>query len=123
MKPCLQCGEPSTDSRCTTHQLPKKGRRHDTHLNKTRWKKLSRKLRSIQPWCSTCGATDDLTVDHRKPIATHPELAYALDNLDVLCRSCNGAKDAHLGGHPKSPGQPPRGKAQTRMNVTMDVVT
>ncbi|WP_448221201.1 HNH endonuclease [Gordonia iterans] len=122
MKPCLICGEPSPGSRCADHQIRKPAGRHAVHLNRTRWKKLSRKLRSMQPWCSACGATNDLTVDHKIPLVERPDLAYDVNNLDVLCRSCNGAKDAHLGGHPKTAGQPPEGKARRRMNVTMDVV-
>lgn len=124
LKPCILCGEPSPRSRCPDHQNHKSSAgRHAVHLNNTRWKKLSRKLRRMQPFCSTCGAREDLTVDHIVPLTERPDLAYDLDNLDILCRSCNSAKDAHLGGWGKRAGQPPEGKAQGAMNTTTEVVT
>ncbi len=47
-------------------------------------------MRARQPWCSNCGATHDLVVDHVMPIhlagTDHP------DNLQVLCRSCNAMR-------------------------------
>ena len=119
MKPCLTCGEPSDRSRCPEHRLddhPNRDRKH-LHNNTTRWKKLSRRLRRMQPWCSTCGATDDLTVDHIVPLTQRPDLAYELTNLDILCRSCNGAKDGHLGGWGKRAGQPPEGKASSALHT------
>ncbi|WP_226995885.1 HNH endonuclease [Gordonia phthalatica] len=70
----------------------------------------------MQAFCSACGATEDLTVDHIQPLHLRPDLAYTLTNLDVLCRSCNGAKDADLGRRTKSPGQPPHVKAQKALH-------
>lgn len=117
-RPCLVCGEPSAESRCPDHRVHKTHTgRHAVHTNTTRWKKLSRKLRRMQPFCSTCGARDDLTVDHKVPLTERPDLAYDLANLDVLCRSCNSAKDAHLGGWAKAAGQPPEGKAQRPLHT------
>lgn len=40
---------------------------------------------AAQPWCSWCGATEDLCGDHIDN--EHPELGYM-----VLCRSCNSKK-------------------------------
>lgn len=42
--------------------------------------------------CIKCGATDNLEIDHIKPIKTHPELACDINNLQVLCRKCHREK-------------------------------
>lgn len=46
--------------------------------------------------CRLCGcrATTDnpLHVDHIKPRSLHPELAFAENNLQVLCKACNLGK-------------------------------
>ena len=48
--------------------------------------------------CVKCGATADLTVDHIVPLAAMDEddresgLDRDPDNLQTLCRSCNGRK-------------------------------
>lgn len=44
--------------------------------------------------CAECGATDDLAIDHIHPYSRGgPE---TLDNLRVLCRSCNSRKGAKV---------------------------
>lgn len=45
--------------------------------------------------CMLCGAdrkTSVIHVDHIKPTSKFPELALSLDNLQVLCKSCNMGK-------------------------------
>ena len=46
--------------------------------------------------CAECGLrimkTNDITVDHIKPRSKYPDLALTMDNLRVLCRSCNSKK-------------------------------
>ena len=39
--------------------------------------------------CVQCGKHGRLEVDHIKPVRTHPELSFALDNLQCLCKSCH----------------------------------
>ena len=92
LQPCLVCGEPSPGPRCPGHQLRSQRNRNHVHANPTRWKRLSARVRRVQPWCASCGRTDDLTVDHVIPVAVRPDLAYSIDNLTTLCRRCNGAK-------------------------------
>lgn len=46
--------------------------------------------------CQLCGASaadgTRLNVDHIKPVRRYPHLALVLDNLQVLCASCNRGK-------------------------------
>ena len=83
---CIVCGRPSPASRCSTHAVVKPSataRGYDSA-----WAALSRQARKLQPWCSRCGADQDLTADHlRWPAAT-------LADVEVLCRRRNGRKGA-----------------------------
>lgn len=49
------------------------------------WRQLSKAARQAQPWCSECGSTEDLTLDHITPRSL-------ADGVAVLCRRCNGRK-------------------------------
>ena len=46
--------------------------------------------------CRRCGQRihepNDVTVDHIRPRSKHPHLAFAMSNLQVLCRRCNSSK-------------------------------
>lgn len=108
MKPCLRCGEPSSGSWCDEHG-PERGPRQDHDLNSTqrgydnRWRRLSERARQLQPWCSDCGTTDDLTGDHlRWPART-------LRDVDVVCRACNSRRGAL-----RTRGETPRSRAHDR---------
>jgi 5-methylcytosine-specific restriction endonuclease McrA len=46
-----------------------------------------------QPWCSLCGAADDLTADHVVPLAVGGD---PLGRLRVLCRRCNSGRGARM---------------------------
>ena len=62
------------------------------------WKELRQKVFLKQGnFCCCCGATSNLNgaylcIDHIKPRKTHPHLALDIDNLQVLCNSCNEGK-------------------------------
>lgn len=84
------CGEPAETSRCKEHPLPsapKKRSREERGYNDA-WRKLSQRARELQPWCSVCGTSEDLTADHLQWPAT------TLKHVDVLCRSHNSKKGA-----------------------------
>lgn len=95
LQPCLECGELSDRNRCETHRpahAPKRpGRDRGYDWN---WQKLSRRARRIQPWCSLCGTTKDLTGDHSEEAWQRKQdgLPIRLEDIDVLCRPCNSTK-------------------------------
>ena len=98
-KPCLVCGEPAEGTRCPDHQQPDRPAR--THaLSPARrgydaaWRKLSARARRLQPWCTDCGATDDLTTDHSPEAWRRHDTGkpIRLQDVDVVCRSCNSRR-------------------------------
>ena len=55
----------------------------------SRWKRIKKRMFSMITKCEKCGAMDHLTVHHVKPRNSHPELAYEIHNLVVLCERCH----------------------------------
>ena len=102
---CIECGEPTDGARCSDHQLddgkaPTTARGYDQT-----WRKLSERARRLQPWCSDCFTTEDLTADHsetawRRRAAGKP---IRLRDVDVVCRSCNAIR-----GRARPTGEDPR---------------
>lgn len=92
-RPCLRCGDLiPTGSHCTDCKPKPAPQDHVAYKNNAPWKRLSQKLRRLQPWCNQCGATNNLQADHILPESKYPELAYCEENLQVLCRTCNGQR-------------------------------
>jgi hypothetical protein len=63
----------------------------------TKWRQVRfEALRLSNGACCLCGARAKdgavLHVDHIKPKSLHPELAFDVDNLQVLCADCNLGK-------------------------------
>jgi len=95
MRPCLVCSKLSEASRCPDHTVDDRGSAASRGYDTT-WTRLSKRARKLQPFCSVCGTTDDLTADH-KPEAWQRRAAgqvIRLVDVDVLCRSHNAAKGA-----------------------------
>lgn len=98
-RPCIDCGEPSASTRCD-NCAPSEPRRpqartHERGYGAT-WQALSTRARRLQPWCSTCRTTTDLTADH-SPEAWERKaagLVIRLQDIDVLCRPCNSKRGA-----------------------------
>jgi uncharacterized protein (TIGR02646 family) len=68
-----------------------------TFLESLEWKLLRRSVvKHYGRRCMKCGTTpknpQHTHVDHIKPRKTHPHLALAFDNLQVLCCRCNKRK-------------------------------
>jgi hypothetical protein len=98
VKPCIVCGEPSEQPRCPEHRTdykpPAAARGYDA-----KWKRLSRRARRAQPWCSDCGTTEGLQTDH-SPGAWQRKtrgLEVRLCDVDVVCGPCNRARGAARG--------------------------
>jgi 5-methylcytosine-specific restriction endonuclease McrA len=60
------------------------------HRNTAAWRRARAAQLARQPWCSTCPATTDLTVDHIIPLAQGG--TDDPSNLRTLCRRCNGRR-------------------------------
>lgn len=92
---CLSCGQPSKATHCAGCSRARAHGDTTTRGYGASWQRLSRRARRLQPWCSTCGAVEDLTTDHLRWPAT------TLADVQVLCRGCNSRKSAgNLGTHP-----------------------
>lgn len=89
---CIECGALSDTAHCPDHRAKKikTNTDHAAFANNSKWKKFSKKLRKLSPFCEQCGATEDLTVDHIVRVTDRPEWTYEPDNCRVLCRRCNG---------------------------------
>lgn len=130
MKPCLDCGEPSDQTRCPDHQLK------DTRDRRARgydwqWDQLSRRARRLQKFCTDCGTTDNLQCDHlpsawaRKAQGKPVRLA----DVDVVCNVCNvkrgsarpGSRRATQGTRPEPTGPSTDGKAQRALHTRGDL--
>jgi 5-methylcytosine-specific restriction enzyme A len=60
------------------------------------WLRLVKVAIAQHLYCSACGSTTDLTGDHRIPLSKGG--TSTLENIEVLCRSCNSAKGAREKG-------------------------
>jgi 5-methylcytosine-specific restriction endonuclease McrA len=111
MRPCLDCGEPSDGPRCPEHTTdPKTSAAHRGY--DAAWTKLSKRARRLQPFCSGCGATDDLQTDHTPEAWARKAagLTIRLQDVQVLCGPCNRAAGAARGSS-ATRGMPPGGIA------------
>lgn len=96
LKPCLDCGELSSFTRCDEHRPPTSSGKASASARgyDSAWSRLSRRARRLQPFCSDCGTSDDLTVDH-SPAAWQAKAEgrqISLDLVDVVCRGCNARR-------------------------------
>lgn len=85
-KPCLDCGRLSAASRCPEHAAQREQERNASRpWYGTEWRRLRAEQLRRQPFCSVCGGTADLTVDHVIPRSL-------AGGLQTLCRPHNAAK-------------------------------
>ena len=115
-RPCLDCGDPTTDgTRCEPCRVVHE-RNRAAHNDANRpttagrgygaaWARLSRRARKLQPWCEDCGTSDDLTCDHTPEAWQRVAAGLPLRLVDVavVCRSCNALRGAARG--PKTRGE------------------
>lgn len=98
LKPCTECGELSNNPRCAEHTPKREQVKANTGERgyDWQWQQLSKRARLMQPFCTDCGATDDLTTDHT-PEAWRRKAAgkaIRLQDVAVVCRSCNSIRGA-----------------------------
>ncbi|MCB5179492.1 HNH endonuclease [Streptomyces antimicrobicus] len=55
------------------------------------WQKVRAEAIRLQPYCSFCGTSNDLTGDHILPLKEGG--SNTLDNVRVLCRQCNTRRE------------------------------
>lgn len=101
LRPCIDCGELSEDTRCQAHR-PKDTRPKNKRARgyDAAWDRLSARARRLQPFCSAPGCTDmDLTVDHTPEAWERHDQGkpIRLEDVEVLCRSHNSKKGAARG--------------------------
>ena len=95
LKPCVECGRPSRESRCSEHKLPDRrpstARRGSASEHR---KRRSRALRRGGFRCVACGVVDktakSLEVDHVLPLERGGD--HSDGNLQVLCKPCHAVK-------------------------------
>ena len=65
----------------------------------SRWQRLSRRARELQPFCTDCGSPDDLTADHTEQAWKRYDegKTIRLQDIDVVCRDCNSSRGAARG--------------------------
>ena len=76
-------------------------KRHSAKVTRgPRWKALRMQALDRDNWqCVQCGTHKRLECDHILPVKTHPELAYTLSNLQMLCGACHARKTRIEVGH------------------------
>ena len=91
-RPCVDCGVIVRATRCVQCARAKERKRitRTARGYDSMWRDLSRRMRAAQPWCSKCGSTKDLTLDHIIPLARGGTNDQS--NAQVLCRKCNSIK-------------------------------
>ena len=109
-KPCARCGQPAARNLCPDCEATvqrRRPRRQPTKSPRRRgydaaWQRLSARARRLQPFCSDCGATEDLQADHT-PEAWQRKakgLPVRLQDIDVVCGPCNRKRGAARGKGP-----------------------
>jgi 5-methylcytosine-specific restriction protein A len=69
-------------------------KRHGSAIYKTpAWAAVRLEVKRRDGWkCVQCGGVGRLEVDHKKPLRSHPELAFDPHNLQTLCGVCHARK-------------------------------
>jgi len=99
LKPCVQCGEPSTGNRCPQHRPKDTKPSRQARGYDSAWDRLSQRARRLQPFCTDCGATENLQTDHTPQAWARYDAGKTirLQDVRVLCGPCNRAAGAARG--------------------------
>jgi hypothetical protein len=104
-RPCLDCGRPTSATRCPNCERIRERSRPQRPTNLTRdWQERQRRAAAVYNWLQTYGPIcpgwqrephrvhpKSLTADHIESVASGGD---PYGPLTVLCRPCNGAKAA-----------------------------
>jgi len=105
LKPCIECGVPSEASRCPEDTRARHRERTSARARgyDGRHDRLSKWARKLQPWCSDCLGTEDLTLHHSEEAWRRHEARKParLTDYEVLCGPCNNRR-----GSPRSLPRP-----------------
>jgi len=72
-----------------------KKRKKSSFYSSWEWKKVRFKvIERYGAICMCCNSTENIVVDHIKPVSRFPHLRLVFDNLQVLCRDCNMGKSS-----------------------------
>ena len=99
-RPCLDCGQLTSGSRCADCRLTTDNRRYQRRGTRqargydTPWERLVAQAIDAHPWCTDCGidreqatgTSNPLTGDHLRWPAT------SLEDVEVVCRRCNSIR-------------------------------
>lgn len=97
LRPCLDCGEATTRTRCPAHTSVNEARRPSRRIT-GRYDAKHNRLRTIvlrqQPWCTQCrtpgSEANPLQADHIVPHQLGGRNVRS--NYQTLCRACNASK-------------------------------
>lgn len=108
LKACADCGDLTTRARCTSCRPPDHEGKSSTQRGyDSAWQRLSRRARRAQPFCTDCGTTKELSVDHTPQAWARHEagLEIRLEDVAVVCITCNNRRGAARG--PQTRGDDP----------------
>lgn len=108
-RPCATCGDViDAGTRCTQCKADRAYQRDKTRDRLTFrqngydsvWDRLSKRARTLQPFCSDCGTPHDLSADHLPSAWLRHEqgLAIRLQDVDVVCSPCNSKRGSSRPG-------------------------
>lgn len=105
--PCVDCGELTAGTRCpaclerraAVREVRLPNRYPEAQGYNYAWRKLSRRARKLQPFCSDCGTASNLECDHSPAAWERVEAGkpLRLEDVDVVCHRCNVKRGAARG--------------------------
>lgn len=111
--PCSRCGEPTKETIChDCRPTVERTKIRLTHSVKpsaaargydSRWARLSKRARELQPFCIDCGSSKNLQADHSPATWARVErgLPLRLSDIEVVCNVCNVRRGAARGQNVK----------------------